>query len=226
MPNEPLPPPPTAKASDKALAVAAAFIGEFPGGSTVAGLLQQVFGEPFARRQEAWLRTLHSLFVELTNRGIDVDELADTPAFVTALHDATRVAAGEHLEAKLDLLKAVLFNTATRPSDPTADLWTLRYLAWVDELDPAHIVVLTFGNDPRGWLKAHVMQTPPIRGGTHLDVFGLAGMFDEDTRNLILDDLESRGLGSPRSTFVTGPAVYDPWITDRGRRFLDWLTIV
>jgi hypothetical protein len=224
--DEPIPPPPHPTARDKSVGVALAILGEFPGGSTVVGLLNNIFGVPYARRHEAWLRKMHELLVALDARGIDLDGLGDRPEFVTAVHDATRIALGEHIEEKLDLLRAVLINAATHPPDPIANMWTLRYLRWIDELEPAHVAILAFGADPRGWLEAHRKDTPDYASGPRRTVFDLAQWpYAADMIELILDDLARLQLGGPGSGMVTGRAMYDPWISDRGRRFLDWLSI-
>ncbi|MDO8389300.1 MAG: hypothetical protein Q7V57_02345 [Actinomycetota bacterium] len=124
-----LPPPPTSTAGDKTIGIALAALSEFPGGGTVVALLDQIFGTPYARRHDAWLRKMHELLLDLDARGIDLNTLGDRPDFVTAVHEATRIALGEHLEAKLDQLKAVLLNAATHEADSITDLWTLRYLS-------------------------------------------------------------------------------------------------
>lgn len=222
-----LPPPPTPTTGDKAIGVALAALGEFPGGGTVVALLDQIFGTPYARRHDAWLRRMHELLIALDARGIDVTTLGGRPDFVTAVHDATRVALGEHLEVKLDQLKAVLLNAATHDPDPISDMWTLRYLRWIDELEPAHVEILAFGVDPPGWLNAHGKETPVFMSGGRRHVFDLAQWpYAADVVELVLDDLGRLQLGGPGSAMVTGGAMYDPWISPRGRRFLDWLAIV
>lgn len=222
-----MPPPPTPTSADKAASVALAVLAEFPGGSTVVGLLDAIFGAPYARRHEAWLRRMHELLVELQDRDIDLVGLGDRPEFVTAVHDATRIALGEHIDTKLDLLKAVLFNVAVRPPDAVGDLWAQRYLRWIDELEPMHIAILNFGVDPRTWLIDHQKATPEFMTGGRRHVFDLAEWpYPADVVDLVLEDLGRLKLGSPGSGMVTGRAMYDRWITDRGQRFLDWLTIV
>ncbi|MFL6144346.1 MAG: hypothetical protein ACJ72N_21095 [Labedaea sp.] len=224
--DDPIPPPPTATTREKAHGVALAILGEFPGGSTVVGILDQIFGAPYARRHEAWLRKMHELLIELDARGIDLEGLGERPEFVTAVHDATRIALGEHLEAKLDLLKAVLLNAATHPPDPITDMWTLRYLRWIDELEPAHVTILAFGVDPRGWLEAQGKETPDYISGGRRTVFDLAQWpYAPDVIDLILEDLARLQLGSLSAGMVTGRAMYDPWISNRGSRFLEWLAM-
>ena len=174
MTDEALPPPPSPTAGDKAIGVAVALVSEFPGGGTVVALLDQIFGTPYARRHDAWLRKMHELLLGLEARGVDIGTLGDRPEFVTAVHEATRVALGEHLEAKLDQLKAVLLNAATHPADTVTDMWTLRYLRWIDELEPAHVEILAFGVDPRSWLESHGKETPDYMNGGRRVVFDLA----------------------------------------------------
>lgn len=165
--------------------------------------------------------------IELDERGVDIEEISGRPAFVTAVHDASRIAMGEHIEEKLDLLKAVLFNAAVRVPDEVSDLWTLRYLRWVDELEPQHIAVLRFGQDPRGWLGEADVEMPEFMSGSRSEVLRLASFpFPAEQMELILEDLRAFGLGDVGSGMVTGRSMYDPWVTDRGRRFLEWLIVV
>ncbi|MDO8389301.1 MAG: hypothetical protein Q7V57_02350 [Actinomycetota bacterium] len=81
--------------------------------------------------------------------------------------------------------------------------------------------------DPRSWLEAHGKETPDFRGGGRRHVFDLARWsYAPDVIDLILDDLRRLQLGEPGSGMVSGRSMYDPWISQRGLRFLDWLTIV
>jgi len=220
-------PPPTTTARDRLVEIASSAAGEFPLAGTVVEVLRQIFGTAYEHRREAWLRRLYELVVELDERGVDVDALAGRQAFVTAVHDASRIARGEHIEEKLDMLKAVLFNAATRVPDDVSDLWTLRYLRWVDELEPQHIAVLRFGLDPRSWLTEAGVDMPEFISGPRSEVLKLASFpFPVEQMELILEDLRAVGLGDAGSGMVTGRSLYGPWVTDRGRRFLEWLTVV
>lgn len=220
-------PPPTPTARDRLVEIASSAAGEFPLAGTVVEVLRQIFGTAYEHRREAWLRRLYELVVELDERGVDVDALAGRQAFVTAVHDASRIAMGEHIEEKLDMLKAVLFNAATRVPDDVSDLWTLRYLRWVDELEPQHIAVLRFGLDPRSWLTEAGVDMPEFISGPRSEVLRLASFpFPVEQMELILEDLRAVGLGDVGSGMVTGRSMYDPWVTNRGRRFLEWLTVV
>lgn len=227
MSEEQIEPPPEPTATDRAVSVALAVLSEFPGGSTVVGVLNEIFGLPYERRHEAWLRRMHALLAELQSRGFDLIELGNRPEFVTAVHDATRIALGEHLEQKLDQLKAVLLNVAIHEPDTIADLWALRYLRWIDELEPVHIEILAFGIDPRSWLESHGKRTEDFVSGPRRAVFDQADWpYPKDLIDLVVEDLGRLGLGSVGSGMVSGQAMYSPWISDRGKRFLDWLTIV
>jgi hypothetical protein len=220
-------PPPTPTTRDRLVEIASSAAGEFPLAGTVVEVLRQVFGTAYEHRREAWIRRLYELVVELDERGVDVDALAGRPAFVTAVHDASRIALGEHIEEKLDMLKAILFNAATHVPDEVSDLWTLRYLRWVDELEPQHIAVLRFGLDPRGWLSEAGADMPEFMSGPRSEVLKLASFpFPVEQMELILEDLRAFRLGDVGSGMVTGRSMCDPWVTDRGRRFLEWLTVV
>jgi len=222
-----LEPPPKPSAAERASEVLRASAGEIPIAGTVVAALVQVFGTSYQQRQDEWTRRLWEVVSSLQTRGIDLDGLTQREEWVTAVHDASRIALGEHLAAKLDMLQAVLLNAATRPPDPIADLWTLRYMRWIDELEPIHVELLAFGVDPRVWLEEHGKQTPEFMSGGRRHVFDLAEWsYPPDVIDLALDDLARLQLGSPGTGMVTGGAMYNPWISERGRRFLDWLTFV
>lgn len=225
--TEPLEPPPEATAAERVSEVMRVSAGEIPIAGTIVAALAQIFGTSYQRRQDDWTRRLWEVVRDLQARGVDLDEVTQRDDWVTAVHDASRIALGEHLATKLDMLQAVLLNAAIRPADPIADLWTLRYMRWIDELEPIHVELLDFGVDPRAWLEAHGKQTPEFMSGGRRHVFDLAEWpYPADVIDLALDDLFRFQLGSPGTGMVTGGAMYDSWVSDRGRRFLDWLTVV
>lgn len=197
-----------------------------PGGGLAVALLQELLAPQYAKRQAAWQAKLYEAFEELADRGVDVEELVERPEFVTAVNDASRIAMGEHLEEKLDMLKAVLVNAGLHDPGEFGDLWTVRYLRWIDELDPAHIVLMRFGLNPKGWFEANGQTAPDYYSAGRRAPLDQAGLFPKDVVDLLLEDLGRLQLGGPGSGMVTQHSVYDPWVTERGRRFLDWLTIV
>lgn len=218
---EPIDPPPKVTAVDRLSAVARSLVGEFPGVGVVVSIYEQIFGTEITRRQDAWLECVYQLLVELQNREVDLDELGERPEFVTAFRDASLVAAGEHLGSKLDLLKAVLFNAATHDSDPIADLWTLRYLRWIDELEPAHVELLSLGATHRRLLVEHGNGSPDLNAAAQRAGFEFGPWpYDDDVVELLLEDLRDLKLGGH------GNADRSVFISDRGLRFLAWLTIV
>jgi hypothetical protein len=91
---EKIEPPPTPTTRDRLVEIASTAAGELPLAGTVVEVLQQIFGTAYEHRREAWIRRLYELVVELDERGVDVDALAGRPAFVTAVHDASRIAMG------------------------------------------------------------------------------------------------------------------------------------
>lgn len=218
--------PPVPTAADKVIEVAAAFAGEFPGFGTAVELIRQVFGTPFERRHQAWVQVVYEMMVELRDRDVNIDDLAARPEFISALHDASRIALGEHLEVKLEMLKAILFNAAVRPSDSISDLWTLRYLRWVDELEPQHIELMRFGRAPMKWLAAAGIKSN-LAAGSKRAILDLAGLpYPKEQVDLVLEDLEQLRLAHGLGGTMTQQGMESPWVTERGLRFLDWLTIV
>ncbi|MFT4616080.1 MAG: hypothetical protein ACI9CV_000036 [Ilumatobacter sp.] len=218
--------PPEPTAVDKAIEVAAAFAGEFPGFGTAVELIRQIFGTPFERRHQEWVQVVYEIMVELRDRDVDIDDLAARPEFISALHDASRIALGEHLEKKLEMLEAILINADVRPRDSISDLWTLRCLRWVDELEPQHVELMRFGRAPMEWLAAAGIKSN-FAGGSKRAILDLAGLpYPKEQLDLVLEDLEQLRLAQSLGGTMTRQGMESPWVTERGLRFLDWLTIV
>lgn len=239
--SEPLSPPPTPTAADRAAEVLISTAGEVPLAGPIVTALVQTFGTAYGHRLEAWRQRLYEAFEELRQRDL-LDEATQRPEWITAVHDATRIALGEHLEAKLDMLKAVLVNAAARSDDRLADVLTLRYLRWVDEFEPEHVQVLRMAS-------LEVVGTnvrSPKPGDQEVATAVLA--LPADQAGLIVQDLQQRGLikGTKPARMVieemraighggarkqTRDEDYQATrgtaqITKRGRRFLEWVSDV
>jgi hypothetical protein len=224
--SEPLEPPPTSTAAERAAQVLIASASEVPIAGTIVTALVQIFGASYQVRLDDWNRHLWAAVIELQERDVLADAM-QRPEWLTAVHDATRIALGEHLEEKLDMLQAILINVATHAPERAADSLALRYLRWIDELEPEHIALL--------------------RGAGLDGAFAAVDSFDElapdamDRRVMLVEDLQSRGLltsNLPARLMVdekvyllaeTGPTSRREeadGVTDRGRRFLDWLAVM
>ena len=127
-----LPDPPQATGADLAYAAGAAgaSIVPFVGGAAVE-LVSAVFGPPLERRQQRWFEELADVVRTLQKREVELD----APEFVSAVAAASRIALGTHLDEKLKMLKAAILHAAL--PDRPADIMTMRFLRFVEELDLA-----------------------------------------------------------------------------------------
>lgn len=132
---------------------------------------------------------IYKLVIELGDRGVDVNELAARPEFVTALHDATRIALGEHLLQKLDMLISILHSAADRPADRVADIVTLRYLRWVDEFEPEHVLLMR-----RAGIRTTVSGRAESKDPEDQLVVEETKKIDLGQRALMVEELDARGL--------------------------------
>jgi hypothetical protein len=119
----------------------------------VAGKLVPIFGpitvELFARlitpglerRREEWFRELATDLDALKAR-MDIEDLANDEAFVSAMIQATRIALSNHQESKRALLRKALVSIATH-CEPDEDLQHI-YLQLLDEFTPSHVTLLNF----------------------------------------------------------------------------------
>lgn len=102
---------------------------------------------------------------------------------------------GEHVEEKLDMLNAVLFDAATHVPDEVSDLWTSRYLRWADGLEPQHRrAPLRPGSS--GSAQGSRGRSAQFMSGPRSEVLELASSpFPEEQMELILEDLRAFLLG-------------------------------
>lgn len=227
MSDLPLPPKKTAKDRVYEAAQVGVALVPFIGGSAQAAL-DAVFGPPIDRRRQKWFEQLWELVTHLAQlRDVSVEELIEDENFVTSVIHATAIALGQHVEAKIDMLKAVLEHGALDPD--RSDIVTARYLRWVDELDVEHVTVLRYAADPAGWYKAHNYERQEYMAVGRRHVLDEAGLdIENDILALVLSDLSQRGLADSGmlTGTVTGRAAYDAWITLRGTEWLRWITLV
>jgi hypothetical protein len=228
VPTEPLSPPPSPTGADLVVHVAAGAASAIPlVGGPVERVIEAVFGPPYDRRLQKWLIELHDAVRKIEERADrPIEEVVNDPAFLTAVFDATRIAVGEHLDEKLRMLKACLVNMALPHDLP--DFLAMRFLRFVDELDPEHFLVLAYARDPATWLRDRGLYDQPAtltpRNLIERAELGLPG----PVLTVALQDLVDRQLvrGDHLGRTPSGSSLYDPIITHLGRDLLDWLEIV
>ncbi len=195
-------------------------------GNTVSAVLAEVFGPQLHLRRQRVEEMVLDAVVILETRISDLEAVLSGDSFISVLADVSRVALGEHLEEKLDMLKAILVNSGLNPPE-AVDLLAHRYVRWVDELEPPHVHVLRYASDPLGYIKASGRTPTDYMMAGQMQVLTDAQLpYVGDQLRLILDDLSSRGLGRMSDGTMTGQGAYGPWISERGREFLRWITLM
>lgn len=194
-------------------------------GGSLAEALEYIFGSPLQRRRDAFFRTLGEAVVEIQKRGITVEQLTQNDDFVSAAMRAGVIAVGQHIEEKLEMLKACLVNQAL--PHVLSDLIAARFLELVNELEVQHIMVLRYADAPEQWYTDHGLPLARMPGSRQ-QVFEQAELgLDPNEREFIASELHLRRLTSPTlGNVVTGDDLYRPWITDLGHEFLNWIKIV
>jgi hypothetical protein len=98
--------------------------------------------------------------------------------------------------------------------DRPADLLTLRFLRFVDELDPEHFVVLRYLQDPGGWYERQgIARQAFMAGGRRTILDGAQLPVSGVTLDVVLADLGERRLANVGglSGMVTGPSMWTRW---------------
>jgi len=190
-------------------------------GGAAVELVSAVFGPPLKRRQQKWFEKLADVVRTLQERDIAVDE----PEFVSAVAAASRIALGTHLEEKLTMLKAAIFHAAM--PDRPADIMTMRFLRFVEELDPEHFVLLVFMRDPKGHFASNAIAEPNIAMGGLGSIYQQSGIAIENL-DLVRRDVTDRGLadGGSWNTMMTANGAWAPRTTDLGNQLLDFVTFI
>lgn len=135
-------------------------------GGSVQVLAEAVMVPSLTKRRETWLIKLGEMMQELQTKvtGFDPSTLAGDEAFVTAVADASRIAMGTHLEAKLNMLKNCLLHMAVDKSRD--DFLDLQFFRFVDDLAPEHFVVLQYLAAPAAWYDAKGLARPSMSMGS------------------------------------------------------------
>ncbi|HSI93373.1 MAG TPA: hypothetical protein VK925_07715 [Jiangellaceae bacterium] len=223
-----LEPPPAPSLRDHVRTGIDVAVAAIPGvGGPLQVLLDAVLLPSLDKRRNAWLMKLQELVNELSEKvdGFDVETLVHDEPFVTAVIDASRIAMGTHLEAKLNLLKNCLAHMAV--DDPRDDFLDLKFFAYVDELAPEHFVVLQYGQNPGAWFDAKHLSRPSFHTSGHRHLIDRARLpVTGPALEIVLRDLSDRGLADTRgfNATVSAQTVWAGWSTPLGDQLLDFIS--
>ncbi|MFV0309464.1 MAG: hypothetical protein ACK5OX_17165 [Desertimonas sp.] len=232
--SDEFPDPPEPQSLDRVYGIAHAAGSFVPLLGAAVDLVETVFGPPLTRRMQGWYVLVAEVLRELQSRSVDTD----SPEFVSAVARASSIALGTHLDEKLRMLQAAILHAAL--PDRPADFVTMRFLRFVDELDPEHFLVLTFLRDPAGHYERRYLPIPTRQEIEPVDETAFAWSqlsigqllratdipVDHDHLPLIYHDLAQRQLvhAGNLEAQTSWESIWEPWATDLGGQFLDFVT--
>jgi len=132
----------------------------------VAGLLDTALEGLLKKRRARWHRRFADAVAEIGKR---VDEtalaaLCRKEHFLTIALEAAQIAWRNHSEEKLEALKWAVVHAAL-PEAANEEV-QFMYLRYVDELTPAHLVVVSLLDQPERWMQGRGIAWPSWRWGT------------------------------------------------------------
>lgn len=195
-------------------------------GSPIAAAFTYAVGYSFNKRMQAWYSDVATAIQDLQERaGIPrLDELAENPVFIDAVVHATRAAQGTHQRQKLDALQNAVINSIG-PDAPSVDE-QLRFIRLVDQFSPAHLRMLSFWRDPRGFFEREAISDPQLQRGGRQALLEAVPDFanNPDWCVLLVSDLNASGLmAGELGVTMTGQGLYQSPLTGLGRRFLTFI---
>lgn len=224
-------PPSLKSAGDIALEVGRAIASAVPAiGGPLQVLFENVFSAPIEKRKQAWLEQLADVVTEVQRRvdGLTAEKLAANEAFVTVAMQASQMAIRNHQKEKLQALRNAVLNSAL-PNPPQEDEQMI-FLRLIDQLTPWHLRVLGLFNNPVEWMIGNGIAYPSWGMGGVSTVIehcfpDLRGQ--RDTYDQIVRDLQMEGLvkqGQFLHLTMTGHGMVESRTTDRGKRFIGFIT--
>ena len=223
---------PTGKtATDIAREVGRAIVSAIPAaGGPLQVAFENIFTSPIEKRKEAWLNQLADVINEVQKRVSEItpERLAENDAFVTVVMQASQVAIRNHQQAKLEALRNAVLNAAL-PNPPHEDEQMI-FLRLIDQLTPWHLRVLSVLNDPTQWMERNNVHNPGwgMGGASTVLEYCLPDLQGQrETYDQIVLDLQGQGLlgqGQSLHVMMTGSGMVASRTTERGRRFIKFIT--
>ncbi|TCC34940.1 hypothetical protein [Kribbella sindirgiensis] len=160
-------------------------------GSPLAVAFAVAMGWTHNKRMTQWFEDLADTVTELQEQGsgLTFDQLADDPIFTDAVINATRAAQATHQQEKLDALRNGVLNSLG-PGAPSVDEQS-RFFRLVDEFGVAHLTMLTFPHNPRGWFDDRGLQQETY-------MMGGRGLRTPSAKSATRTCTRSDGLGGAR----------------------------
>jgi hypothetical protein len=223
-PNVPKP-----KIGDGIHTIARAGLGSLPiVGNAAVELFNILLVPPLEKRRDEWRESVGKRLAELEeSHGINPEDLASNPAFVSATLQASYAAVRTHHEEKLEALRNAILNSAL-PGAPIESLQQ-TFIRWVDELTADHIRFLNLFGNARQWFAKNSKRPPTFSVMSSLLQL-LESAYPEIASNrpfcdLIAQDLEARKLfdGGLR-TMMSAEGAWQKRTSELGDQFLRFIS--
>lgn len=163
-------------------------------GGVAAELLALAIASPLERRRAQWVNRIAERLkqLELEVEGFKIENLAESPLFVTVVLHATNVALRTHQEEKLQALQNAVVNSA-RGTNIDENL-QLMLLNIVDDLTPLHLTVLRYFQNPAKWFRDRGIRFSATKGPMSLALETALPELRHWIYDPIVTDLFTRGL--------------------------------
>ena len=234
--------PPEPGDGDVAYDITKAIVGVVVAGSVAPGadlvltaadlVLRHVFGSPFARRQQEWSDVIAERLRRVeSERGVNLEDLRDNPAFIDAAASAYQAFIKTSDEQKRAALRNAVVNCALPSAPPVIE--QQLFLTLVDRLTPLHLAVVGLFRDPTNWSGPEGRRLSPYRTyrsptpRTVLeDAFPQLGGANREMADVIWADLQANGLiRTPGlNNSGEGDTVMKTRVTDLGQRFVRFIS--
>jgi hypothetical protein len=199
-------------------------------GGTIAVALTVALSHKLNERRERWFMELAEAVEELRDRfeGFDPESLAENEAFVDAVVTATRIVDRTSQREKIEVLRNAVLNSAL-PAAPDQDIQQL-YFAFIDNLTPTHMGLLSLLDNPPGWFDArpelHRPQFGISSSRTALIKAAMPALADEGPQMIerFYAALTDGGLvNGALHGMMTAQGVWQPVTTEFAARFLAFI---
>ena len=222
---------PDSKIAERALAVAKAGFSAVPVlGGPAAALLDLVIQPQIDKRRTEWLNSIAERLAKLEESVDDFQlaDLADRPAFTSAILQASAVALRNHDEEKLAALRNAVLSVAV--SSTAGEDEHELFISLIDAFTPWHLRILVFLADKEA-IAANRGKHPfpnwpmgavsTVLEHVYPELVDRRGFYD-----LIVSELHRAGLAEIGSlhTMVTGGSMLAKHSSDMGDRFLTFIS--
>lgn len=205
-----------------------AVLALLPGGGALVELINTVIAPSLERRQKEWFAQLAEVLTEVRSKveDFDLEQLGDNELFVTAVIEASRIAATTHRSEKLGYLRKVLIRLAV--DSDSDEFLAMQMLRFVDTLSPEHFVALKYCADPGGWYDAKGMERADrVTSSRRSLLFGAKLPVTGESLQIVLRDLSELGLVDLEGFDVTGSgnSMWRPLATELGNSLLEFVGV-